>query len=221
MFRAACRPSCIAAGATPGTGLPSCSTCGEVADDEDLGVAGDGQVGLDQRRGPRGRAARRASGPAARRRRPPPRAPSARWIRSAPIADAVGVDPRDLRRRSGPRRRAARAAAGPSPRGRRRRPAARAAPPSTRITRAEAGSMWRKSRASVVPRDLGQRAGQLDAGRARRRRSRTSARPAAAPVVRLALGGLEGQQDPPADLAARPRWSSGPGACSAHSSWPK
>ena len=47
MFRAACRPSWIAAGATPGTGDPSCSMLGEVADDVDLGVAGDCQIGLD------------------------------------------------------------------------------------------------------------------------------------------------------------------------------
>ena len=55
-----------------------------------------------------------------------------------------------------------------------------------------------------VVRDLAERAGQLDAGRAAA--DDDERHPGAPPLgVGLALGGLEGDQDPAPDLESRPR----------------
>ena len=78
----------------------------EVADHEDLGMSGNGEVRLDRRRGRSGRAERRGSCRRGRPRRPRPRG------RSSPRCAAAGHEP-GLRppasraRRCGPRRRAA------------------------------------------------------------------------------------------------------------------
>ena len=97
MFRAAWRPSCIAAGATPGTGLPSCSSVARSPITKTSRVPGHGQVGLDaDAPGAVERHAERSS----RAARPRRRRPRGRCGASDPLVperDAVGVDAGDAR----------------------------------------------------------------------------------------------------------------------------
>ena len=70
-----------------------------------------------------------------------------------------------------------------------------------------------------LPRDLGERAGQLDSGRAGADDHESHPGPPPG-IVGFALGDLEGHQDPLPD-AQSVFQALEPGACSAQSSWPK
>ena len=200
MFRAVCSGLLHRGGGDARDGLAVLlDRLGQVADDEDLGMAGDGQVGLDP--DPARAVERDAQRPRQRRggdaRRPEHRP------RLDPLgadADPLGVDRRDRSCRSGPRRRALRAAAGPSPRAPGRRPGRTRGEPSSRITRACGRVDVAEVLGQGVPGDLDQRHPPARRPSARRRRSRTSARPRRRAGSALALGGLEREQDPAADL---------------------
>ena len=120
-------------------------------------------------------------------------------MRSSPHRDAGGVAGGDRVRRGGPRRRGARARASASPRGARGRPAAGAARPRPGRPAPSRGSMWRKSRGQRLARELGDRAGELDAGRPAADDHEGQQRCALGRVGR-ALGLLERQQDAAADV---------------------
>ena len=158
----------------------------QVADDEDLRVPGQRAVRRAPRPGPRGRSARRRARPAAGRAARPatPGRPDLRrgLDRRSPfdVERRIASTPvtRVPRRISTPSRSRSRCApAGAAGRGKLarivvgRRRAARSAP--------SAGSKRRKLSLQRAARQLGDLAGHLDAGRARRRRRRRSARPAA------------------------------------------
>ena len=113
--------------------------------------------------------------------------------------DAVGVDAGDddagahldaepLERLAAPRRAAARETS-PSTCGL----------PSSRTMRADSGRMRRKSCTQRLPRDLRQRAGELDAGRSAADDDERQQAPLRVGIG-LALGRLERQQHPPPDL---------------------
>ena len=120
-----------------------------IADDEHLGMSGNREIGLDERRGRRDRAARRASPRAATRRRRPPRRPcrrraarlaepSRRARRCRVTRDALAhLDAEPRQRLAAPRR----AALGKRRQNRR--------PASTSTMRARAVSMARNSSRSV------------------------------------------------------------------------
>ena len=203
-------PPCIAPWATPGVGsvgLPRLH--GGVADDEDLGVARDGQVRLDE--DPSDAVRRRADGrrrPSARTRggrTPAPHSTVRAGMRSsrprrppASTRHPVRVDGRDP-------------GAGPDldaeplelalGRGRPVRRVGRQ-DPVHRLDEDDPG-VARVDGPEVAPErvagDLAERPGELDAGRPAADEDEGHPRPA--PLgVGLALGGLEGDEDPPADL---------------------
>ena len=133
----------------------------------------------ERRRGDAGR-------PQDRLRRDRARSPIASRRRASTLGDDG--------RRSAPRRRAARATPRAASRSRSGNGASRCGPPSSRTMRADSGWMRRKSCAQRLARDLGERAGQLDAGRsaaddderqqpALRRRDRSRARPLRTPAA--------------------------------------
>ncbi len=100
---------------------------------------------------------------------------------------------------SGRRPRAARAGAAPTPTGPADRAAGRGPCASTRMIRASAGRIAAEIALERVARDLAEGAGELDAGRAAA--DEHERHPfAAAFRVGLAFGGLERDEDPPADL---------------------
>ena len=192
---------------------------GQVADAVDIVVAGNGQLGLDHdATGPVERHSQRLR----QRRGGNARGPDD-GMRMNPLGsdpDPFGVDPRDLH-------------AGPDghaellelPPGRvsqifgDKHPERRGLA-STRITRAEAVLMWRKSRARVCRADLGERAGQLDSGRAGAddHEGHPGAAVGASSVSRSATSNA-------IKTRCRMRKASfsdlRPGACTAQSSWPK
>ena len=167
MFRAACAPPCFATCATPGSGSPvllrtrrrrrSRRSPGARARQRRLGQhAPDAIERHAERR-------RRAATP----RRRPPTARSRAAMRSVAEPHAAARRRRSRARpvrTSTPSRSSDARAACRSGLGKRRR--ARAARPRARRMRADSGWIGRKFVAERLPRDLGERAGQLDAGRA-------------------------------------------------------
>ena len=162
-------PICLAAGATPGTGLPSCSMLARSPATNTSGRAGSDRSGATRtrparsssapgvtqvvcraarprRRRPRGWCARRC----ARRRARGNRRPDS--VTGAPVRTSTPSCTSCLRAFSDSSSVNAASTRGPA---------------SISSTRALRGSMWRKSSHQRVPRDFRERAGELDAGRAR------------------------------------------------------
>ena len=194
---AAYRPPCIAAGATPGRGLPSCSSVGEVADDEDLGVRrGCVRSGSTRTRPERSSGTPRvlASGepwtPAAQRTVRAAMSPASVSTPSASIAvTRVPVrtsTPRRFELLAG-RRREVLGVAGQDP-------GAGLEEDHPRPGRVEPVELA----GQVVAGDLGEGPGQLDAGRPAADDDERGPL-ATPPRVGLALGRLVGEEDPPAD----------------------
>ena len=161
--RAACCASWIAAGATPGTSVPVLLEAGQVADDEDLGVAGDVRSGSTSTRPARSSGTPRvlARGEAAT---PAAQSTVRASIRSAPSVTPAVVDLRDHRpvrtstpiRTSCSRAFSERSSAyeGQDP----RRPSSE---DDMRLRGVDMAEVARQR----VPGDLGERPGELDPGR--------------------------------------------------------
>ena len=209
---AACRPSCIAAGASPGTGLPllsSRSDC-EVADDERLGMPGNRQVWLDQHAP---RAVERHAERARQRRGGDAGGPEhgARLDVLFTERTPRGVDLRSRRARRARSRRAGGAKPRPCCERLSGKAGSTRGPASTRTIVASRGSMARKSLTSTV--------------RAMSASAPASSTPVGPPptitkvmsgsalrVVGLVLGPLEREQHAPPDLERVLERSSMPGA---------
>ena len=190
-------PAALATGARPGTRLAVRARWpAQVADDVDVRVARDVRSGSTSRGRARSGSTPEQSRQRARRRRPRPRGPCG----GDPLGaerHAVRLDRRSPRCRCAPRRPAVQMRARRAPTGR-ERSGQHARPGLDEDDPRPHRGRWRGSRAPRVARQLGDRAGHLDAGRAAaddhegqqpRRARRVVARPRRPARRRAACGG--------------------------------